>query len=100
MSPLTEANLRTSGEFVFHLVWVNFPVLVCAHNNKIPRSFILFALRTLEGSLFMERHKLLHPNLKTRMKNISGRCLTVCPAPNPLPLASVSLHTDCSFVLP
>lgn len=34
------------------------------------------------------------------MKNISSQCLIVCPAPNPLPLASVSLHTDYSFFLP
>lgn len=44
-------------------------------------------------------HILLHLHLKTGMENISGCCLTVCPAPKPLPLASVSLHTDYSFSL-
>lgn len=76
------------------------PLLVRAHNNKIPQSFTLFVLRTLKGCLFMSRHKLLHPNLKTRMKNISRQRLAVCPAPNPLPPDAVSLHTDYSFLLP
>lgn len=48
----------------------------------------------------MGRHKLHHPDLKTRMKNTSSQGLTVCPASKPLPLVSVSLHTDYSFSLP
>lgn len=49
--------------------------------------------------MFMGCHKLLHLHLKTGMENVSGCCLTVCPAPSALPLASVSLHTDYSFPL-
>lgn len=74
--PLTEANLKTSEEFVFFFSCVNFCVLVRTH-NKIPQSFTLFASRRLEGSVCMGCHKLLHPNLETRMKNICSQSLFV-----------------------